>query len=117
MRRNAPVFQGERCQLFSDEADFQAQLVSAAKRLGWRVFHDYDSRRSEPGFPDLVLASRTQRRVIFAELKTGSGQLSEEQAWWAVTLSAAGIEYYLWRYANWDLALRTLWKRPDGGSP
>jgi hypothetical protein len=103
--------------LFEREADFQAQLVKAAKRLGWRVFHDFDSRRSEPGFPDLVLASRTQRRVIFAELKSENGQLSEDQAWWAVTLSAAGLEYHLWRPANWDLALRTLWKKPEGGTP
>ena len=33
MRRNAVVF--DRLPFFADEADFQAQFVNAAKRMGW----------------------------------------------------------------------------------
>ena len=37
------------------EGEYQQQILDLARTLGWRVFHDYDSRRSEPGFPDLIL--------------------------------------------------------------
>jgi hypothetical protein len=36
---------------------------------------------------------------------------------WLSQWTAAGLEYHLWRPANWDLALRTLWKKPEGGTP
>lgn len=113
MRRHAAIFG----QPFAGEADFQAELIRAAKRMGWRAYHTHDSRRSEEGFPDLVLASRTQRRVIYAELKRPGEDPTEAQAWWGETLTAAGEEYHLWRYADWDAALRALWKRPEGGVP
>ena len=44
---------------------------------GWLVFHDTDSRRSEPGFPDLLLARRGV--VLLVELKTEKGKVSIEQ--------------------------------------
>ncbi len=96
---------------FETEKDFLEQLVAAGKRLGWRSYHTHDSRRSEPGFPDLVMASPNQRRVIFAELKTEGGQLSDDQAWWAGVLTAAGEEYHCWRPRDWDTVLQTLVKR------
>jgi len=66
--RAMPIFAGR--PLFSDEAHFQSQLVSAAKRMGWSlVYHTRFSTQSEPGFPDLVLVNTRQQRVIFAELK------------------------------------------------
>lgn len=112
IRVSADWFAGQH--LFSDEADFQAQLVQAAKRIGWRVFHPHDSRRSEPGFPDLVLAHPRQKRVVFAELKSDVGTLTPDQSWWAAALSAAGQEYHLFRYADWDRALAVL--RGEGGN-
>ena len=44
------------------------------------VYHTYDSRKSEPGFPDLVLVRRG--RIIFAELKRRGGQLTGAQGRW-----------------------------------
>ena len=99
--------------LFEDEADFQDQLIAVARRFGYRAYHTHNSRRSEPGFPDLVLASPRQRRVIFAELKTATGQLSDDQAWWAGVLTAAGEEYHLWRFKDWDAALAILTQKPE----
>jgi hypothetical protein len=69
-----------------------------AQRLGWLTFHDYDSRRSNPGLPDLLLV---RERVVFAELKTEKGRLSEEQGRWLFRLDAAGAEAHVWRPADW----------------
>ncbi len=30
------------------EQDWQATVIEAAERLGWRVYHTYDARRSTP---------------------------------------------------------------------
>jgi len=39
--------------------------------------------------------------VIFAELKTDKGKLSEAQAAWIAELGAAGAEVYVWRPQDW----------------
>ena len=40
------------------EKQFMAQVVELAKLKGWLVYHTYDSRRSEPGFPDLCMVRK-----------------------------------------------------------
>ena len=47
------------------EAQFQSHVVALAHRLGWLVYHTRDSRRSEPGFPDLVMV---RGRTLFREI-------------------------------------------------
>lgn len=76
------------------EATFQSQVLEMAKRLHWLAYHTRDSRRSEPGFPDLVLV---RDRVIFAELKSERGKMSPEQITWRDALRSAGAEFYEWR--------------------
>ena len=83
------------------ERDFQRQVVELAELTGWRTYHTYDSRRSNPGFPDLVLVRAP--RVIFAELKREKGRVTVAQRDWARVLRACpGVEYYLWRPSGWD---------------
>lgn len=77
------------------ERQFQSQVVKLAKACGWLVYHTYDSRRSEPGFPDLVLVKG--KRLIFAELKTDKGILSEAQERWLAALREAGRVAVVWR--------------------
>lgn len=36
------------------EAEFQQQILSLARTLGWRCYHTWDSRHSEGGFPDII---------------------------------------------------------------
>jgi hypothetical protein len=69
-------------------------VVDAAKMHGWLVYHTHDSRHSEPGFPDLVLVGA---RVIYVELKTQTGKMSDAQIRWRDALADAGAEWYLWR--------------------
>lgn len=69
------------------EREFQQTVVDMARLLGWKVYHTHDSRRSEPGFPDLCLV---RDRIVWLELKTESGRVSPEQASWIAALNAAG---------------------------
>ncbi len=66
-----------------------ASVLAMARALGWRAYHTRDSRGSEPGFPDVVLARRG--RVIFAELKTESGRVTRPQLEWLGDLPGAVI--------------------------
>jgi hypothetical protein len=75
------------------ERDFQVAMMELAHLLGWRLYHTWDSRKSEPGFPDLVMV---RDRVVFAELKSPRGRLRKDQAAWLCALRAAGAEAYLW---------------------
>ena len=53
------------------EKNFQGNVEQAARMLGWRHYHTYRAKRSEEGFPDLVLA---RERIVWAELKTDSAR-------------------------------------------
>jgi nucleotide-binding universal stress UspA family protein len=110
----------------ADEKHFMADVVKLAKRLGWRVYHTHNSRRSEPGFPDLVLArpkiitgpyAMSAARVIFAELKTETGKVEPAQQEWLDVLQAVAenagnngrnVEVYLWRPSMWPEIERVL---------
>ena len=89
------------------ERDWQATVVEAAERLGWRVYHTYDARRSHPGFPDLVLVRPPRLRVC--ELKGDRGRLTPEQRAWLADLTACGVEVAVWRPADdWDAIVAAL---------
>lgn len=76
------------------EADWQRSIVGLAKQLNWLVYHTYNSRRSQAGFPDLVLV---RDRVVFVEVKREKSRLTDDQEQWFHALRAAGIEVYVWR--------------------
>src|SRR5262245_16025821 len=71
------------------ERELQNAVIRAARTLGWLVYHTFDSRRSEPGFPDLVMVR--DGRLLFVELKgerlTPKGKVTvgrpsrEQQTW------------------------------------
>lgn len=90
------------------EREWQSQVVSLAKRLGWLVYHTYDSRRSEPGWPDLALV---RERFILAELKAEKGRISAAQQRWIDALLAAGVETYIWRPSDEGKVAATLMRR------
>lgn len=63
-----------------EEKDLQEGLVALAKVYGYQAYHTFDSRRSEPGFPDLILIRG--ERLIAIETKSAIGQLTEAQKGW-----------------------------------
>ena len=63
------------------EAELQATLIEHLKEHGWKVHHETDSRRSKPGWPDIV-ALNADGRLFVAELKTATGKVSPSQEEW-----------------------------------
>jgi hypothetical protein len=96
------------------EKQLQATIEQLAKYLGWRVYHTYDSRRSNPGFPDLCMVHAGQERVVWAELKSTTGRLTKAQREWLDDLEAAGQECYLWRPSSWVSGeIHRILQKPD----
>lgn len=96
----------------ASEADFQSTVMALAKQYGWLAFHASPHqvgpiwRTDGRGFPDLVLA-HPKRGVIFAELKTERGRLTETQADWGNALEPH-VEYYCWRPSQLSLIAKRL---------
>jgi hypothetical protein len=104
----------------TDEAALQVRAVRAATDRGWRVYHTHDSRRSEPGFPDLVLCRPP--RVLFVELKVGRRRLSDDQVAWLELLEQCDqVDAFVLRgrldglddLSGWEHALDTRFPKED----
>jgi hypothetical protein len=81
------------------EDELLASVTDLAKWLHLLTYHTRDSRRSSPGFPDLVAAG--PRGCLFIELKSDYGMLSPRQVDWKFMLLASGQQWRLWRPADW----------------
>jgi hypothetical protein len=89
------------------EKQWQSLVIDLARLRGWRIYHTNDSRRSEPGFPDLCLVRRG--RLAFAELKTETGKITTAQHEWLADFSACpGLLVYVWRPSDWPEVQRVL---------
>lgn len=91
-----------------DEETWMGQVVTAARLLGWMVYHTYDSRRSEPGFPDLVLCHPEKRKTLCVELKRQDGKLTQAQDAWLRVLEASGVRCAVWRPGDWPTVEKVL---------
>ena len=87
------------------EKAFMAEVVRLAKRNGWLVFHPFDMRKSEAGWPDLAFL---RDRFFVAELKVADGRLTAAQATWIDAFRAIGIQAYEWRPDDWEEIGETL---------
>lgn len=129
------------------ERDLQRWVIDQARSLGWGVtlsarrsmlaeaeayhvdappldgliFHPQYSLGSEPGWPDLTLIRRRDRRLIFAELKAEKGVVSVRQlevlellhsiTWRPIRPDVDAeptIEVYVWRPSYIDQILEAL---------
>lgn len=90
------------------EQQFQFAVKGAAMAYGWLVYHTYDSRRSDPGFPDLFMIRHGQ--AIAAELKREKRSVvSPAQEDWLDALSdVPGISPHVWRPSQWLVIEETL---------
>jgi len=77
------------------EKDLQSAVLEQMKWMGWLVYHTHDSRRSQPGFPDVVAVRGS--RHMFVEFKREKGKIRTEQHQWLNQLADAHGEVYLVR--------------------
>ena len=70
-------------------------LLADLPSLRW--YHTFNSRRSPSGFPDLVIVGN---RVIYRELKTAKGKVTDAQAEWLHALVLAEQDACVWRPAD-----------------
>ena len=88
------------------EKTLLAQVRRLAQSAGFIVYHTHRSDKSEPGFPDLVLAKPGKPgepgRLLFVELKSAKGKLTYDQHIWLDVLrhTLPGIEVEVWRPAD-----------------
>jgi len=91
------------------EQELLDSVVELAHLFGWRVAHFRPARTAHgwrtpvaadgAGWPDLTLVRGD--RLIFAELKSRRGRLSDEQQAWLDVLGAVG-EVHVWRPEHWS---------------
>jgi hypothetical protein len=73
-----------------------------ARLTGWHLYHTRDSRRSEPGFPDLLLVHPDSPIALAVELKRERGRLSAAQTRWLALLAGRRLRVGVWRPSHWD---------------
>ena len=89
------------------EKDWTQTVLDALRVQGWFAYHTFDSRRSEPGFPDVVAVHPARKQILWVELKTAKGKLSAAQEAWGKALRDTGADYRVWRPADWDEVIAT----------
>lgn len=82
------------------ERELQSQVELLLRMGGWLVYHTYDSRRSAPGFPDIVALRGS--RILALELKVEGAKPSEAQYEWLRAWDRAGALAYVVRPGNLD---------------
>lgn len=94
------------------EGTFLAKIRSVAKAHGWLTYHVFDARRSEVGFPDLVLTNGTS--VLIYELKTNTGKVTKEQADWLALFAHTGkVECGTWRPRDFPAIVERLSRKEE----
>ena len=89
------------------EDDFLTHIRRIARQHGWACYHTYCSKRSEPGFPDLVLCNG--QSILFVEAKTNVGKLTKDQQAWLSLLEHTGlVEVHIWRPKDWPAIVARL---------
>ena len=92
------------------EREWQQVVTETATWFGWTYYHARPAITQSgrwataleglAGFPDLVLVHKT-RGLLFAELKSEKGRLTQKQEHWIDLLTLAGAEAYVWRPSDW----------------
>lgn len=84
------------------EKHLQELVRKSALLLGYKYFHVWNSIHSPRGFPDCVLAK--PGRLIFVELKSATGKVTEDQQAWLDILNtiAVSVEVRVVRPADFD---------------
>ena len=82
------------------ERQLQDAVLKLARLRGFLCYHTHDSRRSQPGFPDLVMVRGGLALAV--ELKVRGRKPTDAQLEWLHALNEVrGITSYLWTDRDW----------------
>jgi hypothetical protein len=81
---------------FPKERKWQTNVERTFANQGWMIYHTWNSMRSNPGYPDLHMVLPGVASV-FAELKTESGEITDNQERWLLALAWTGETVFVWR--------------------
>lgn len=107
------------------ESVFQARLLSLLRQNNWLAYHVYDkavrdpttkrlimhAQRSDRGFPDTVMVDLESFTTYYAELKSRTGNPSQDQKRWLNALSYRN-KCYLWKPRDWPQIVRFALRMP-----
>lgn len=87
---------------YTTEKQLREQVRDLCKKLGWMFYFTWTSIHSPRGMPDLILVKPP--RVLFVELKTEKGELSDYQKTWTDVLGRCGgnVECYILKPSGID---------------
>ncbi len=92
------------CHARTNEKQWQKRVEGALRQYGFLVYHTLRSKGSTPGFPDICAVKG--ERLLYVELKTEKGKLSEHQRAWLDALAAVPCaEVFVWRPSQFDEVL------------
>jgi hypothetical protein len=93
------------------ENNFQAKVRKEALANGRLYYHTHDSRRSDPDFPDTVIA--WPGNLFFWELKVGKNKPTQGQLNWVSILNTvSGVHAAVYYPSDWPKMLEILRGRP-----
>jgi len=102
----------------TSEKVFQDQVIQIANTCGWDAHHIKPAKYGATwktdglaGMPDLILIGQRGQGIIWAELKTRTGKLSETQERRIGQLLENGQEVHLWRPNDVDKIAERLRRR------
>ena len=81
------------------ESGFQAAIVELVKATGNRAYHTYNSRKSEPGFPDLTIYGSVG--FLMVETKRVKTKCTGPQLETGARLVEVGVDWLVWRPHDW----------------
>src|SRR5262245_47122823 len=92
------------------EDELLAKVRQLAKMTGWKCYHTRDSRKSEAGFPDVVLTNGDD--VLIYELKDNRRKPTADQEQWLQLFQHTGkVEAGLWRPKHWATIVERLTRK------
>ena len=99
----------------ASEALFMQQVQQIAATCGWDAHHIRPARYGATwktdglaGMPDLILIGQRGQGIIWAELKTRTGRLSDVQEHRITQLLENGQEVHVWRPTDVDAIVKRL---------
>jgi len=65
------------------ENELQAEVIRILKDAGFtKIYHTYNSQKSEPGYPDILAIRTTDGLMLVLENKTETGKCTKAQLEW-----------------------------------